>query len=85
MRAALIRQDYEKEMRSQGDSGGSFDSAGPPYWNRAAWDGFKATYGFYPYGMQNGAFVNPPTFRDAPDWVYELMNIRRPPIQPGSF
>jgi hypothetical protein len=77
---AIARQDYEKEMRAHGDSGGSYDGAGPPNWNRSAWDAFKASYGFYPFGMQNGTMVYPVTFLGAPDWVFEYMNMRRPPV-----
>lgn len=76
----LARQDYERELRSHGSSGGSFDSAGPPTWDRGAWEAFKAQYGHYPYGMQNGGMVQPPTFAGAPDWVYQLMGLRKPPV-----
>lgn len=81
----MARQDYEKQTLGQtGSSGGAFDSAGPPTWDRSAWENFKAAYGFYPYGMQNGTQVLPHTFAGAPDWVYELMGLRKPPVQVGS-
>ena len=76
----LARQDYERQMRDQGSSGAAFDTAGPPTWNRQAWEAFRQQYGFYPFGMQNGTVVYPPTFAGAPDWVYELMGLRKPPV-----
>ncbi len=78
---AHLIQDYEKELVADaGAASSDFGTAGPPTWNRAAWDAFKAQYGFYPFGMQNGAMVHPPTFEGAPDWVYTLMGLRRPPV-----
>lgn len=77
----LARQDYEKQTLGEGGSSGdAFADAGPPNWNRASWESFKAQYGFYPFGRQNGTMVNPPTFAGAPDWVYDLMGLRKPPI-----
>ena len=77
----LARQDYEKQMAAASGGGGeAVNSAGPPTWDRQAWEIFKAQNGFYPFGMQGGGMVYPPTFAGAPDWVFELMNIRKPPI-----
>lgn len=80
----MQRQDYERQMAQA--SGGSEvgNSAGPPDWNRGAWEAFKAQNGFYPFGWQNGGVVYPPTFAGAPDWVYELMNLRKPPMSVES-
>jgi hypothetical protein len=83
LRAAkrFAKQDYDKQVTQQAGAGGAgFDAAGPPTWDRAAWEAFKSQYGFYPFGMQDGAFVAPPTYAGAPDWVYELMNLRKPPV-----
>lgn len=81
---SLARQDYEKQIAGeQGSSGDAFADAGPPNWNRASWESFKAQYGYYPYGNQGGAMVHPPTFAGAPDWVYELMGLRKPPVTVG--
>lgn len=73
----FARQEYEKQVVGEAGAGSSgLDSAGPPTWNRAAWESFKAQYGFYPFS----ASQLPPTFAGAPDWVYELCNLRQPPI-----
>jgi hypothetical protein len=78
----MARQDYERQTTAAaGGASGDFSDAGPPYWNPASWEGFKAQYGFYPFGMQNGTMVMPPSFEGAPDWVYEKMNLRKPPVQ----
>lgn len=77
---AMQRQDSEKA--TLGVAAANYDSAGPPSWNREAWEAFKAQYGFYPYGMQNGTQVLPPNFIGCPTWAYELMGLR-PPL--GGF
>lgn len=79
----FARQEYDKQMmQDKGASGDSFSDAGPPHWNRASWDAFKTRYGTYPYGNDGaGGFINPPTFAGAPDWVYDYMNLRKPPVQ----
>lgn len=78
---ALARQDYEKQLQQASGAGSSdYGDAGPPWWSRPAWDAFKNQYGFYPYGMQNGTMVYPPSFAGAPDWVYALMGLRKPPV-----
>ena len=81
-----MRQDYEKQVLGQAGGGADYGDAGPPSWNRGAWESFRAQYGFYPFGMQNGTMVYPPTFAGAPPWVYELMNLRKPPVEvnPGA-
>lgn len=77
----LLRQDYEKTMVAERGRGNtSYEAAGPPTWSRAAWDAFHAQYGFYPFGNQDGTQVLPSTFEGAPDWVYELMGLRKPPV-----
>jgi hypothetical protein len=81
--ARFARQDYDKQMlQSGGVATADYGSAGPPYWNRAAWDAFKAQYGHYPYS----ASELPPNFESCPDWAYELMGLRKPPItvNPGG-
>jgi hypothetical protein len=75
----LARQDYERQV--MGRATGDYGHAGPPDWDRNAWEAFRSQYGFYPYGVQNGSMVYPPTFAGAPEWVYELMGIRKPPIE----
>jgi len=84
---ARAKMDYDKQV--VGESGVApvgIEAAGPPTWSRAAWDAFKAQYGFYPYGMQQGTMVRPPSMEGAPDWVYALMGMRRPPVDvnPGA-
>ncbi len=79
---AYKKQDYEKSRVA--DAGGGGDShamAGPPHWSRPAWDSFRAQYGFYPFS----ASELPTSFEGCPDWAYEKMNLRRPPItvRPG--
>ena len=78
---AFQLQDMEKQLVAQKGGGGGYGDAGPPNWNRSAWDAFKAQYGFYPYGQDgSGGFVAPPSFENAPAWVYELMGLRPPPV-----
>jgi hypothetical protein len=79
----FARQDYDKQvMQNAGPASSSYDDAGPPVWSRQAWESFRAQYGFYPFGHQGaqGGYINPPTFAGAPDWVYELMGLRKPPV-----
>ena len=86
-RANVARMQYERETATgMGSSGGQFDDAGPPNWNKASWDAFHAKYGYWPYGMQDGGQVLPPTFEGCPDWAYERMGLRRTPItvNPGA-
>ena len=75
---AMQRQDNEKA--SLGVANANYDAAGPPQWERSAWESFKAQYGFYPYGWQNGTQVLPPTFIGCPAWAYEMMGLRPPPV-----
>jgi hypothetical protein len=79
---SLQKMQYMRQTAQESGGGGAdLSSAGPPSWNRSAWEAFKATYGFYPFGPQgDGGVVRPPTMAGAPDWVYELMGERRPPI-----
>jgi len=75
----LDRQDKEKS------SGGTFqgDSSllGPPHWDRPSWEAYKAQFGFYPFGFQNGTRVEPPSFEGAPDWAIQAMGFNpRAPI-----
>lgn len=82
---AYLKQDLEKQqLQSSGVGNADFSNAGPPMWDRAAWEGFRAQYGYYPFGNQNGSMIMPPSFVGAPDWVYQLMNLRKPPVTVGS-
>ena len=83
LRAAkrFARQDYDKQMLANSGAGNTdYGDAGPPYWSRAAWDAFHAQYGKYPFS----ASELPPSFVNAPDWVFGLMNLRKPPISFNS-
>ena len=83
LRAAkrFARQDYDRQMvASSGAAHADYGDAGPPYWSRAAWDGFRAQYGRYPFS----ASELPSSFAGAPDWVFDLMGLRRPPISFNS-
>ena len=61
-------------------SGVDFSDAGPPNWNPDAWEGFKAAFGSYPFGVQaDGSYIQPTSLAGAPAWVFEKMGIRRPP------
>ncbi len=83
MQRAMIsaqRRDYEKQaVANAGGGGESHGMAGPPHWNRQAWDNFKTQYGIYPYS----ASELPPSFSGCPDWAYALMGLRRPPVSVG--
>jgi hypothetical protein len=83
-RAALVsqhkRQAERENARSAGDN--DFSACGPPNWDRQQWEAFKGIYGFYPFGLDGkGGMVMPPTFENAPSWVFGLMGIREPPIR----
>jgi hypothetical protein len=76
--AALARQAYEKQMVSDSGPGtADYGDAGPPSWSRPAWEAFRAQYGRYPFS----ASELPPSFAGAPDWVYTLMGLRKPPVE----
>ena len=64
-------------VEANGSAGTGLEAAGPPTWSRAAWDTFFAQYGRYPYTQSE----LPPSFENAPDWVYELMGLRVPPVR----
>lgn len=74
----FARQDYDKQVVASGGAGASdFSSAGPPGWSRAAWEAFRQQYGRWPFSAEE----LPPTMAGAPEWVYELLNMRKPPIE----
>jgi hypothetical protein len=76
--AHFARMEYERQIAQAqgGSSGGGLDAAGPPSWDRAAWENHKAQYGEYPFSAHH----LPPTFEGALDWVYQLMGLRKPPV-----
>lgn len=81
--AKLLQQEMERDtLQAAGAGSAEYGDAGPPVWSRPAWDGFYAQYGVYPYGLQkDGSMVYPPSFENAPDWVFELMHLgRKPPV-----
>ena len=75
---AMQRQDSEKA--SLGAAVADYNDCGPPVWNQASWDAFRAQYGFWPYGLQNGTQILPETFAGCPDWAFERMGLRKPPV-----
>lgn len=80
LRAAqrFAKMDYDKQVAAQGGAGGAgLEAAGPPTWSRAAWDAFYAQFGKYPFS----ATELPPSFENCPDWAYELMGLRVPPVR----
>lgn len=77
--AALARQTQERATAQA--ARGDYGDAGPPFWNQSSWEGYKNQYGSYPFGPQpDGSMIYPPSFEEAPDWVFELMNLRKPPV-----
>lgn len=77
---SIARQDSERGSAV----GGAMDYSvcGPPYWDRSAWEAFRNQFGYYPFGPDGqGGFVSPPTYEDAPSWVFELMGQREPPVR----
>jgi hypothetical protein len=73
----FARQDYDRQVvASSGAATADYNSAGPPSWSKPAWDAFHAQYGRWPFTVEE----LPTSFAGAPDWVYERMNIRKPPI-----
>ena len=82
--AALAKMAYERQMASVSGAGGAsgLDAVGPPYWDRQSWEAWHAQYGEWPFGMQSdGSVVYPPSFENCPDWAYQLMGLRKPPVQ----
>lgn len=77
--AALQRQDYEKQVLSDGGGRGTSDYAacGPPSWDRASWEAFKAQFGRYPFSAEE----KPPELLSAPAWVKELCGLRLNPAE----
>ena len=75
---AMQRQD--SEAATLGAATADYSNAGPPNWDRNAWEAFKSQYGFYPYRMQNGTQMLPENFIGCPAWAYELMGLRVPPV-----
>jgi len=76
-RKAYLKQQYDKQALAGGGQGGdALSMAGPPYWDQASWDQFERQYGFPPYS----ASELPPTFENCPDWAYERMGLRKPPV-----
>ena len=79
MLLAVHRKQNEKQA---GAATGDYSQCGPPNWDRNQWEAFKAQYGSYPYGHDGkGGFITPSSYDQAPSWVFELMQIREPPIR----
>lgn len=79
----LARQDEERAKGGQ--FAGDASLLGPPHWNRDAWEQYKAQFGFYPFGWQNGTRVMPPTLDGAPPWALQAMGLNpRMPIFQGN-
>jgi hypothetical protein len=81
---SLARMEYERQ-----NTGGGGQVADVPlvqgstvvsWGTRAGWESFKAQNGFYPFGFQGDGYVRPPSMAGAPDFVYELLGQRRPPV-----
>lgn len=72
---AMERMDSENA--SLRGSGFNLDAAGPPYWDRATWEAYKAQFGSYPYGPDN----KPPDIQNAPTWVKQICGIRLNPAE----
>lgn len=76
---AIHRKQSEK---GNAPAASDYSQCGPPNWDRQQWEAFRSQYGHYPYGPDsNGAMILPPTFDDAPSWVFELMGQREPPVR----
>jgi hypothetical protein len=74
-----------RKQHDKGNAPGAMDYSlcGPPHWDRNAWEAYKQQYGHYPYGHDGqGGWLMPTLLFDAPDWVYELIGQRPPPIRP---
>lgn len=75
----LMRQDQEAASNRSSFQGDA-SRLGPPHWDRDAWEAYKAQYGYYPFGNQNGSRVLPPSFEGCPDWAYAAMGLRPTPV-----
>lgn len=78
----LLAVHRKQQEKGYGAGTSDYSQCGPPNWDREQWEAFKRQYGHYPFGLDGqGGFVSPPTYDNAPDWVYELMGQRPPPIR----
>ncbi len=78
---AVHRKQQEASSRVAGEM--DYGQCGPPNWDRAAWEAFKRQFGYYPFGHDGqGGFLTPPSYDEAPSWVFELMGLREPPVRP---
>lgn len=81
---SLARMDYERQNRS----GVSITDGVPVvqgstvvnWGTREGWEAFRQANGFYPFGFQGDGYVKPPSMSGAPDFVWELIGQRRPPV-----
>lgn len=84
----LLAVHRKQQEKSAGPASSDYSMCGPPNWDRSQWEAFRNQYGHYPFGLDGtGGFVSPPTYDNAPPWVFELMGMREPPIRmtrPGS-
>ena len=78
----IMHLERQSQERSQGGVfAGDASLLGPPHWDRNAWEQYKAQFGYYPFGWQNGTRVMPPSFEGAPDWAIQAMGLNpRMPI-----
>ena len=73
--AAMDRMDSDNaKLRG---SGFNLEAAGPPYWDRATWESYRAQFGEYPYDATN----KPPDVANAPPWVKKIVGIALNPAE----
>lgn len=63
--------------RTAASVAGLIDMAGPPQWDRDAWEQIKARTGEYPFS-QSEQPPDPRWVETAPAWAYVLMGMRPP-------
>lgn len=72
----LVQRQYAQAVS------GPSDVSASDLWDRSEWNRIKAETGSYPFGPQrDGGFIDPPTYAGCPDWAFELMGRRRPPVE----
>lgn len=76
-RRAQALEKMDSQNAAMRGSGFNLEPAGPPYWDRATWEAFRAQFGEYPYNDTS----KPPQVETAPPWVKALCGIRLNPAE----
>ncbi len=78
-----MQANRNQNLRSSGISsalGDLVDRAGPPSWDVAAWEQYRAQTGEYPFSAEE----LPPSMEGCPRACYEMMGLRPPLMAQGQ-